>query len=182
MKTCTLCASTLDAGASACPNCGIATPRARRPPRPSRLARTARAGVVAFAGLAVLGALALPVIGRVRGGQCEPHSWADWHVAMARACLTPDYVCENMTSAKMLEDPQLAAELRHALRAGRGGALAHLDALVAHVREAYGCASSDASRPAPALDPPDPRLPPGHPPVPATPAPPIFQAPPSLTI
>lgn len=179
MKTCSLCASPLDADARACPTCGIAAPGARRP---SRLARFGRAGAVTLAGLAVLGALALPVLSRLRSSPgCEPHSWADWHLAMARACVTPAYVCENMTAAKMLEDPALAAELRHALRGG-GGAFAHLDALVAHVREAYGCASADSSRPAPPLDAPDRRLPPGHPPVPATPASPIFQAPPSVTI
>ncbi len=181
MMTCSLCSAPMDDASSACPRCGIASsafPVAAR----GRAARTLRAGAVAATGLVVLAVLGLPMVRASRGAtSCEPRSWMDWHVAMEQACLTPAYVCENMTSAKLLEAPDVARELRDALRAGQAGARAHLDALVGHMRDVYGCEGSG--------DPhgvwragPEPRLPPGHPPIPSTPGAPMFDAPATLTI
>lgn len=181
MKTCSLCSALMEDASGACPRCGIASgmsPVAAR----GRAARALRTVAVAATGLAVLGVLALPLVRATRGASsCEPHSWMDWHVAMEQACLTPAYVCENMTSAKLLEAPDVASELRDAFRAGQAGARAHLDALVGHMRDVYGCEGSG--------DPhgvwragPDPRLPPGHPPIPSTPGSPTFDAPATLTI
>jgi hypothetical protein len=107
---------------------------------------------------------------------CEPTSWADWHVAIQRACVTPQYVCEHMTTASLLADPGLLAEHRRALSTGQREALVYLEALVGHLREAYGC---EGPRPG-ARPGADPRLPPGHPPIPS--GAPIFQPPATLEI
>lgn len=180
MKTCSLCSAPMEDAARACARCGIAT----TPQAPTRLAaRALRTVAVAVTGLAVLAVLALPLVRSARGSSssCEPHSWMDWHVAMEQACLTPAYVCENMTSAKLLQDPDVAGELDEALQAGRAGAREHLDALIGHMREVYGCEGAG--------DPhglrragPEPRLPPGHPPIPSAPGSPMFEAAPTVTI
>jgi hypothetical protein len=179
MQACSLCATPLAAGAPSCPRCGIAAPR-RAPVRPP----PARRFFAALSMLSVAVVLALPLVHELGGSGCEPRSWVDWHVAMKSACLTPAYVCENMTAAKMLEDPQLAEAYAGALRAGEA---AELDALVGHLRAAYGCEGAPSTgnvgqgEPAPE----SPRLPPGHPPVgrgPHAPQAPIFQAPEVLTI
>lgn len=184
MKTCSLCSTPIDDAARACPRCGIAT--AVRVPARGRVARALRTFAVAATGLAVLGVLALPLVRSAPRGTslCEPHSWTDWHVAIEQACLTPTYVCENMTSAKLLQDPALAGELQESTGAGRPGARAHLDALVGHLREVYGCEGAQG-----AGDPhglrragPEPRLPPGHPPIPSAPGSPMFDGPPTVTI
>jgi hypothetical protein len=122
---------------------------------------------------------------------------------MKQACLTPAYVCANMTSANLLSDPEVANAYRGALRAGDGGAVAELDAMVAHLRSAYGCGDGDGAgaveaSPAPEaprlppghppisgqprLPPGHPPLPSGHPPVPDGPAAPLFESPGTLTI
>ncbi len=182
MKTCSLCAAPMDEVARACPRCGIsADPGA---PARGRAGRAVRSFVVAAAGLAVLAVLALPMVRAARGASgCEPHSWTDWHAAVERACVTPAYLCENMTSAKLLQDPEIAGELRDALRAGQGqaSAMQDLDALVGHLRDVYGCEGAGAP---PGLRgaQPEPVLPPGHPPIPGSPRSPMFEAPPTLTI
>lgn len=180
MKTCSLCSAPIDDAARACPRCGIAS--AVRVRARGRAGRTVRTFAVAATGLAVLAVLALPLVRSARGASpCEPHSWTDWHVAIEQACLTPVYVCENMTSAKLLQDPAIAGELEESMGAGRTGARAHLDALVGHLREVYGCEGAG--------DPhglrragPEPRLPPGHPPIPSAPGSPMFDGPPTVTI
>ncbi len=180
MKTCSLCSAPMDDAARACPRCGIAT--AVRNPARGRASRGLRTLAVAATGLAVLSVLALPLVRSARGSSlCEPHSWTDWHVAIEQACVTPAYVCENMTAAKLLQDPAIAGELQEATGAGRAGARAHLDAMVGHMREVYGCEG--------AIDPhglrragPEPRLPPGHPPIPSAPGAPMFEGPPTVTI
>lgn len=181
MKICSLCATTLGEAALACPRCGIA---AGGPPgRGGRMLRAARTLSVALLGLATLGVLALPLVRSARGASpgCEPHSWTDWNLAMERSCVTPAYVCENMTSAKLLQDPTLAGELSEALRAGKGYARDHLDALIGHMREVYGCETAGEPR-GPRSTEPSMRLPPGHPPIPSAPASPIFDAPDTVTI
>jgi hypothetical protein len=161
MKHCSICAGTVEEGAP-CARCGAATPEGA--PSPPRIPRAARL-LVAAAMLAALTLVALPALARFRSSDgCEPRTWLDWHVAIKQACLTPAYVCENMTSAKLLADPDVLASYRRALEAGEAGAIGHLDALVDHLRGAYGCdgAAEGAPGPVPAA----PRLPPGHPPIP----------------
>ncbi len=123
--------------------------------------------------------------------RCEPHSWVDWHIAMSRSCLTPAYVCHNMTTGKMLDDPAIRDQIRRALEAGDPQPTARLEALVAQMRARYGCEDEDSAGPdAPALPPGHPpvhggrQLPPGHPPADDPPAlaPPLFEAPQSVTI
>lgn len=181
MKTCSLCASTMENEAQACPRCGIAA----RSPRvgEGRMVRVLRTLSVALLGVATLGALAVPVVRSARGAApgCEPHSWNDWNVAMERSCVTPAYVCENMTSTKLLQDPALAGELSEALRAGKAYARDHLDALVGHMREVYGCDGTGAPHAPRSMEPAQ-RLPPGHPPIPGAPPSPMFDAPEAVTI
>jgi hypothetical protein len=145
------------------------------PARPvSRLFRIAFFGLV----LTVIGAVAVPTLladgGQAAPSSCQPHSWIDWHVAMKQECLTPAYVCHNMTSQKLLDDPELAAAYRDALRAGDPAPLANLDELVGRMRAAYGCPDA-AEGPAPRA----PRLPPGHPPIQRGPQTPVFTPRPS---
>jgi len=158
-----------------------------------RLARFSLIGLtVAFAS-----ALAVPAVRTFGLGDCEPANWMDWHLAMRRQCLAQDYVCANMTTPKMLADPDVAASYRQALSRGRDhyGSLA---AVVGQMRESYGCEAEavgaamvprDAPPTVPHARPPfDPhgaprgapqpgpmRLPPGHPPV-------SFDAPTSVTL
>lgn len=167
MKSCSLCSAPLDPAAGACPRCGIAAPRApaRRTPGPLRRA-LAGVALVALLGAAVTAAA--PLVSALRGAdRCEPESWADWHVAMKQECLTPEYVCANMTSATLFRDPGVSAAYRAAVEAGDRATAAHLEALVGHMRATYGCDGAGAGAevhgiaPAPA----HPRLPPGHPPI-----------------
>ncbi len=77
-------------------------------------------------------------------------------------------VCDGFTSARMLQDPEVAREYFGALHEDASVAAAHLDALVAELRAVHGCgdASETASRPMPRHPPAtSPRLPPGHPPI-----------------
>jgi hypothetical protein len=162
MKPCPHCATPADDGAIACAFCA---PRA-----PTR--RAGRGFALAFLGmlLGVATAVAIPLARSGGGaGSCEPRNWVDWHVAMKRDCLTPAYVCHNMTSSKLLEDPELARAFRDALVAGDPGPLASLDALVARMRSAYGCSDARARPPGGPFLGREPRLPPGHPPIPAEP-------------
>ena len=181
MKTCTLCAGTLADSATCCPRCGIAC--GPFPGRGGRLGRALRASSVAVLGIATLAVLALPLVRTARGATsgCEPRSWTDWNRAIQRACVSASYVCENMTSAKLLQDPALAGELGEALRAGRSYARDHLDALVGHMREVYGC--DGVGEPlSPGSVGPSLHLPPGHPPIPSAPMSPTFDAPDTTTI
>jgi hypothetical protein len=185
MKACSLCAALYEESNRACPRCGIASqidPRLRHP-----------RGLVALAAVGVLflgGAIAWAAVQGRSADRCEPSGWVEWHVAMKEACLTPAYVCEHLTSAKLLEDPEVADAFQGAMRGGAPGALAHLDALVGRMRSAYGCDGGAAqATPAPALPPGHPpidgggaRLPPGHPPIDAQPRSPMFEPPSTLSI
>ena len=129
--------------------------------------RAARVGLLAL----VLGAgtvLATPVYRGWRSSGCEPRNWIDWHLAMRRQCLTQAYVCDNMTSAKMLDDPEIAAAYRAALAAGSRDPVPGLEELVDRMRLSYGCKPEPGARfEAPEMPKGHPAaLPPGHPPIP----------------
>jgi hypothetical protein len=175
MKPCPHCAAPIHEAEVTCAFCA---PRA-----PAR--RAGRGFLLVLGGLAlgVAAAVAVPAArGEGEPGSCQPRSWVDWHVAMKRECLTPAYVCHNMTPSKLLEDPDLAAAFRDALVAGDPGPLASLDALVARMRSAYGCSDARVRAPARPFHGPGPRLPPGHPPIPAEPDLPAFGRKGALTI
>ncbi len=70
-------------------------------------------------------------------------------------------LCEEMTGARMLENPTLASEWSEALRSGDAAEVARVKALFEHIRTAHGC-GGEVARPD---SPPAPRLPPGHPPI-----------------
>jgi hypothetical protein len=184
MKSCSLCAAPLDPAATACARCGIAA-RSAPPARPGR-ARRVLAGVALLALVGGAVTAAAPAVSALRAGnRCEPQSWADWHLAMKRECLTPAYVCANMTSSKLFDDPQVGDAYRSAVQGGDAALAAHLEALVGQLRAAYGCegpAQVHGRTP-----PRSPHLPPGHPPIgpghpsvggaPADPGGAMFQAP-----
>jgi hypothetical protein len=177
MATCPQCAAPVDDG-KACARCVA---------RPAHAPRAFRFALLGLA-VGVISAATVPGLFRRASagaiGACEPQSWVDWHVAMKRECLTPAYVCHNMTPSKLLEDPQLAKEFRAALEAGDPEPLASLDELVGGMRARYGCGDpGDAPRAAPPRS--TPRLPPGHPPVhggPRAPTLPLFDRRPALEI
>jgi hypothetical protein len=133
-----------------------------------RAARLVLLGLVLGAGTA----LATPVYRGWRSSGCEPRNWIDWHLAMRRQCLTRAYVCENMTSAKMLDDPEIAAAYRAALAAGSRDPVPGLEEMVGRMRLSYGCVPEPGARfEAPELPEGHPAaLPPGHPPVPGSPS------------
>jgi hypothetical protein len=158
----------MDAGI---PEIGEARPTGtvRPVPPPRRPGAVARVGL----GLLLLAMATLATASAWRGYQvagegCEPVSWADWHLAMRQQCLTPAYVCENMTEARLLEDPELREAYRRAFEAGQPSPLAGLEALVSQMRSSFGCEGARAAphaAPSPQL-----RLPPGHPPIDGAPA------------
>jgi hypothetical protein len=184
MRRCPSCAEEVLERAVACHRChsvlseqGSSSPETsgRHPGRATRL------GLLALSVAAV--AAAVPAWRSVRADGCEPRSWVDWHVAVRRQCLSPDYVCRNMTSAHMLSDPEVAAGYRSALAAGRDASL-DLSEMVGRMRESFGCSpdpGESAGPPShlwlpeghppivgqlpPGHPPIDGRLPPGHPPV-----------------
>ncbi len=130
-----------------------------------RLARLALAGSV----LSLAAVAAPPAARALFATGCRPHNWVDWHVAMRRECLSPAYVCRNMTTAKMLDDPAVAAGYREALQAGHDAWPALAD-VVGQMRQRYGCEPErDAGDPATRA--PASRLPPGHPAIDFEPAP-----------
>ena len=204
MRDCPTCGVAFGEGSAICPSCGA--PAVETPARPGTAARLTFALLalgtlgVAFVSMArdadaARPAAVVPAASPVAadGAQaCEPHNWVDWHIAMRRSCLTPAYVCHNMTSAKLMEDPAVREQFRGALEAGRPEPIAELDALVAHMRSRYGCEGASADAPG---EPSSPALPPGHPPLPdrrrlppghpipedASPSP-LFEAPLSVTI
>jgi hypothetical protein len=84
---------------------------------------------------------------------------AAWPASRAQGF--PPGVCEQMTTARMLENPGLASEYAQALRSGDAAEIARVHGLLEHIRTAHGCAG-EAALPEAA---PAPRLPPGHPPI-----------------
>jgi hypothetical protein len=134
------------------------------PRRPGRAWRIVLVILLLGAGTAV----ATPVYRGLRAAGCEPRNWIDWHLAMRRQCLTKTYVCEHMTSARMLEDPDVAAAYRAALAAGSRDPVPGLVEMVDRLRLSYGCAPEREARlEGPGLPEGHPAvLPPGHPPIP----------------
>jgi len=144
---------------------GASAPKGEAAPRRRR--RAARIGLL----LLVLGAgtaLASPIYRGWRSNGCEPQNWIDWHLAMHRQCLTQSYVCENMTTAKMLDDPDVAAAYRAALAAGSREPMPGLAEMVGRMRLSYGCKPERGAHvEGPEMPEGHPAaLPPGHPPIP----------------
>ncbi|HUK66459.1 MAG TPA: hypothetical protein VLV17_06485 [Anaeromyxobacteraceae bacterium] len=94
------------------------------------------------AGLLAMLALLGPVVGRPivshfkSSRSCEPANWREWHVAMRERCLLPSYVCQHMTTAELLRDPDVAGafppdEL--------GADSSELSDLVGRMRREFGC-------------------------------------------
>jgi hypothetical protein len=115
--------------AARCRTCG-SDPAAPPLPRRSRARLLGMAALFA-AGMAALSVIARPMVERWRAERCQPTNLTEWHAAMRRQCLTAGYVCENMTTRKMLEDPEIATAIR-----GDSHGLADL---VGRMRESYGC-------------------------------------------
>jgi hypothetical protein len=87
--------------------------------------------------------------------------WPASEAAGAQGSHAASGVCEQMTPAKMLENPGLASEWAQALRSGDAGEIARVKALFGQIRSAHGC-DGEVALPDGA---PAPRLPPGHPPI-----------------
>jgi hypothetical protein len=163
MRRCPTCGEEVLERAVACHRCHSLLPEQGSPsagvsarhPR-----RAARLGLLALS-LAALATVAVQAWRSVRADGCEPRRWVDWHVAVRRNCLSPDYVCRNMTSAHMLSDPEVAAGYRGALAAGRDASL-DLSDMVERMRESFGCSPDPGESAGP---PSHLRLPEGHPPI-----------------
>ncbi len=100
--------------------------------------RALRGGLLAVT-LLVPSAVALQVYRGMQQRGCEPENWVDWHLAMRQQCLTTRYVCDNMTTAKMLRDPDLAAAYRQGIAAGVADPVPMLSEMVGRMRRSYGC-------------------------------------------
>lgn len=105
-----------------------------------------------------------------------------WPVAEGLRVAEPT-VCARMTPARMLEHPALAEEYARALLSPDPGAVGRVEAMLRGVLRAHGCGGAVALPREVA-----PRLPPGHPPIPASPRSPApsrvlpFEAPEVFTI
>jgi hypothetical protein len=90
-------------------------------------------------------------------------------------------VCEKLTPSRMLENPALAEEYAAALKSGDEAEIARVRGMFDQIRSAHGC-SGPVAMPDAA---PEPRLPPGHPPITPGDHPPVavgFEGPGVVTI
>ncbi len=85
---------------------------------------------------------------------------AAWPSTRAAPAVSPD-LCEQMTPARLLEYPGLASAYAQALRSGDAAEVARVRAMFEQIRSAHGC-GGEVALPEAA---PEPRLPPGHPPI-----------------
>lgn len=86
-------------------------------------------------------------------------------------------LCEIMTPARMLEDPELASEYAQALRSGDAGEVARVRSRIREIRALHGC-EGEVALPSRAPE----ALPPGHPPVGGDARPSWFEEPGPLVI
>ncbi len=90
-------------------------------------------------------------------------------------------VCEQLTPARLLENPAMAEEYAAALKSGDADEIARVRGMFDQIRSAHGC-SGTAAMPDAA---PAPRLPPGHPAITPGEHPPVavgFEGPGVVTI
>jgi hypothetical protein len=77
-------------------------------------------------------------------------------------------VCGQFTPARLLQDPDIAHEVYGAMGRGDAGAEARFRAMVSEMRAVHGCGALEGLS-APGISGHEPRLPPGHPPIPSSP-------------
>jgi len=124
---CKHCRSDLEMAPSGSPRTWSTAPRVAHGPRLLAL------GLLGVAALALAGpVVARPLLQRFRAGRCEPTNVVEWHAAMHDGCLKPSYVCEHMTTPKMLADPDVASSFQEEAP--------HLTEMVGRMRRAFGCA------------------------------------------